>query len=549
MGGRKDFSLRPFDNAGEFQVVSQPEDLARLTVRNAGITIFAQSCVFAIQLLGTVILARMLSPADFGLVTMVTTFSLLLASFGLNGFTEAVLQIEKIDHALASNLFWINISGAVVLAVAFAASGSLLARFYRHPHITHVAIGIAVTIFFSIASVLHLSLLKRGMRFAAVSANDVIGRIAYVVTAIGCAWLKLGYWALVAGAIAQTFTVCVGAWIRCWWLPGWPQRVSGTGKTVRYALNVYARCTLNYFSGNADNLLVGWRFGAHELGFYKKAYDLFVLPSCQLISPIVAVVVNTLSRLNKDRENYRRQFLKGLSIIAFLGMAAGADLTLVGRDLVRVLLGPNWGESARIFRFFAPGVGLMLVYQTQSWIHLSVGTVSRWLRWTAVELSVTGSLFLLGLRWGPAGVACAWTSSFCILMIPAFWYAGQPIDLPLTTVLGTFWRYLLASIVAGLACAGAVSEMPWLPLSGASGVPGALARITENSILFTALYLGAVIVLHGGIDPLSDFMAVVSDLLSRKASPKRFAMVPQAAAAADAPIGNSVVQEAAVENG
>jgi PST family polysaccharide transporter len=314
-------------------------------------------------------------------------------------------------------------------------------------------------------------------------------------------------------------------------------------------MNVYARCTLNYFSGNADNLLVGWRFGAHELGFYKKAYDLFVLPSCQLMAPIVAVVVTTLSRLNKDRENYKRQFLKGLSIIAFVGMAVGADLTLIGRDLVRVLLGPNWGEAGRIFTFFGPGVGLMLVYQTQSWIHLSVGTVSRWLRWTAIELSVTGSLFLLGLRWGPAGVAGAWTSSFCILMIPAFWYAGQPIDLPLVTVLGTFWRYLLASIIAGFACAAAVSSMPWLPLIGASGVPGALARIAENSVLFTALYLGTVIILHGGIDPLSEFLAVISDLLSRKASPKSFAMVPQAAAVADALIGNPVVQEAAVENG
>ena len=127
---------------------------------------------------------------------------------------------------------------------------------------------------------------------------------------------------------------------------------------IRYAINVYGRFALNYCTGNTDNLLVGWRFGAPALGFYKKAFDLFVLPSCQLLSPVLAVVVNTLSRKNKDRDDYKRYFLKGLCIVAFVAMAAGADLTLVGRDLVRVLLGPGRGEAGRIFTYFAPGIGL-----------------------------------------------------------------------------------------------------------------------------------------------------------------------------------------------
>jgi O-antigen/teichoic acid export membrane protein len=540
--------LKPFDHAGEFQGRAEKEKLSRLTVRNAGITIFAQGCVFAIQLVGTVILARMLTPGDFGLVTMVTTFSLLLASFGLNGFTEAILQTEEINHSLASNLFWINLAGAVILATLFAAGAEGLTRFYSDPRITDVAIGLSLTIFFSIASVLHLSLLKRAMRFAAVSANDIVGRTAYVLTAICCASLKWGYWALVAGAIAQAFVVCVGAWTLCSWLPGLPRRVNGTGKTLRYAMSVYARCAVNYSRGNADNLLVGWRFGASSLGFYKKAYDLFVLPSGQLLAPIVAVVVTTLSRLNKDRDSYKRHFLKGLSIIAFVGMAAGAELTLMGRDLVRVLLGPNWSESGRIFTYFAPGVGLMLVYQTQSWIHLSIGTVGRWLRWTVIELSVTGTLFLLALRWGPAAIAAAWTSSFCILMIPAFWYAGQPIELPLAAVIGAVWRYLVASIVAGLACAGIVYSITRRPLVASSGVVGAIGSIAAKSALFTLLYLAAVVVLHASLEPLREFVRIVSDLLPGDSSSARFRPVAKLEGIANSSVVALVGQEAIVDN-
>jgi O-antigen/teichoic acid export membrane protein len=517
--------LKPFDHAGEFQGVSENANLSRLTVRNAGVTIFAQGCVFAIQLLGAIILARILTPTDFGLVTMVTTFSLLLASFGLAGLTEAVLQTEKINHSLVSNLFWINIGGGLLLSVAFGAAGSLLARFYGNPLITNVAIGFSLAIFFSVAPVVHLSLLKRAMRFGATSVNDIVGRVAYVLTAICFACLGWRYWALVAGAIVQPIVICAGAWILCPWLPGLPRQVRGTGKMVRYAINVYGRFSLNYGTGNTDNLLVGWRFGAQALGAYKKAFDLFVLPSGQLLAPIIAVVVTTLSRMNKDMDQYKRYFLKGLGLVAFVGMAAGADLTLIGPDLVRVLLGPKWGESGRIFRYFAPGIGIMLVYQTQCWIHLSIGTAGRWLRWTVIELTVTVMLFLLALRWGPVGIAGAWTGSFCIMALPAFWYAGKPIGLELASVIGSIWRYIVAALIAGLACAVLVAAMPWLPLVTSSALAGAVARIVTNSVLFMLLYLAAVVVLYGSLDPLREVGRLLPDLVPGIRSSSRFSSV------------------------
>lgn len=513
--------MRPFDHAGKFQGHAENAQLSRTTVRNAGITIFAQGSVFAIQLLATFILARILTPADFGLVTMVTTFSLLLASFGLAGFTEAVLQTEEINHLLASNLFWINIGGGLVLSVAFGAAGSLLARFYGDPRITNVSIGFSLAIFFSIVSVLHLSLLKRAMRFGAVSLNDIVGRLAYVLTAICCACLGWGYWALVAGAVAQPIVVCIGAWILCPWLPGLPRRAPGTGKLVRYAIHVYGRYSLNYCTGNIDNLLVGWRFGASALGFYKKAFDLFVLPSCQLLSPILAVVVTTLSRKNKDIDEYKRYFLKGLCLVAFVGMAASADLTLIGRDVVRLLLGTKWGESGRIFTYFAPGIGIMLIYQTNGWIHLSLGTTGRWLRWTVIEVSVTAMLFLVALRWGPAGIAGAWTTSFCVLLIPAFWYAGKPIELPVSSVIKAIWRYVVAALIAGLACALIVAPLRWPLLVAPVALLGAITRIVTNSALFTLLYLGAVVVLFWSLEPLRQFVRLVPDLLPGVSSRRR----------------------------
>src|ERR1035441_4598677 len=153
--------MRPFDSSGAFaRIISGTDKLRQLAVRGAGITLLSSGMALALQVVSTVVLARLLVPKDFGLVTMVTTFSLLLANFGFNGLTEAIVQREDIDHSLASTLFWINLVIGVLLTVGFAAAGSLLARFYHDAPVREVAVGISLTIFFTSVSVVHLALLK-----------------------------------------------------------------------------------------------------------------------------------------------------------------------------------------------------------------------------------------------------------------------------------------------------------------------------------------------------------------------------------------------------
>jgi PST family polysaccharide transporter len=444
------------------------------------------------------------------MVAMVTTFSLLLSNFGLNGFTEAVIQFEEMDHHTASNLFWLNSGAGLVLALAFAAAGSLLARFYRDPLVANVAAGLSAGILVTAVSVIHLALLKRAMRFAATSANDVIGRAVATAVSILLALSGWGYWALVVGTVAQQLSVTIGAWCLCRWAPSLPRRTGKTGAAVWFAAKVYGRFSLRYCTQNIDNLLVGWRFNAVALGFYKRAFDLFALSASQLIVPLNNVALATLSRLNEDPVRFRRYLGNSLGIIAFAGMAVSVDLTLVGKDVVRLVLGPRWAESGRIFEFFGPGIGAMLLCGTVGWIHLSVGKPGRWLRWTVVELGVTGSLFLAALPWGPAGIAAAWSVSYLALLIPGFWYAGRPIGFGVSALIAAIWRYAAATLVAGLATVAVVRSTPfWGTPSGASA---ALAAIAIISGLFVTLYLGAVILLHWSYAPLRQLASLLLEL-------------------------------------
>jgi PST family polysaccharide transporter len=503
--------LRPFLQDGTFRPVAADDGLSRTAVRGAGAAIAGQAARFALSLGSVVVLARLLSPADFGVVTMVTTFGLLFSSFGLAGFTEFIVQRKDITDSLASNLFWIELGIGFILTLVFASSGRLLALFFHNGSVAHVAVAMSPTIFLGCLGWIHLGLLQRAMHFKSTALINIAGHVILVSVSIPLAIAGWHYWALVWGIVAQSATIAACTWLVCRWVPSWPVRGSGTRSGVKFAMNVYSHYAFNYLTRNTDNLLVGWRYGARMLGFYKKAYDLFVLPQSQLLSPLSAVVVSTLSRIRDDREQFQRFFLGTISVLALVGMGIGADFALVGKDIIRLLFGPGWDEAGRIFALFGPGIGAMLLYNTHEWIHLSIGRPERLLFWGLIEFVCTATLFLLTLRWGPQGIAFAWTASFFLLMFPGFQYAGRPIGLGLGSILGTIWKIVLASVVAGCATALIIRSMPHLGM--AFGAPIALVRILVISLIYFGLYFISVIVLYRGLKPINETVSLLRHLL------------------------------------
>jgi polysaccharide transporter, PST family len=494
-----------------FRPIESGRRLHRTAVRGAAASVAGQAAMFGLQLGSVVTLARLLTPADFGIVTMVTTFSLLFLSFGLNGFTEFIMQREELSDSLASNLFWINLGIGTILTLAFASAGQLLAMFYHNSAVVQVAECMSLTIVLGSLGYIHLALLQRAMHFRATAIINFIAVGVVVSVSIALALAGWHYWALVWGIIAQSAAATAGSWLACRWTPSWPRRLSGTASGLKFAMNVYSHFAFSYFTRNTDNLLVGWRYGARVLGFYKKAYDLFVLAATQLLSPISAVAVSTLSRVSSDREQFQRYFLRAISVLALLGMGIGADFALIGKDFIRVLLGPGWEEAGQIFTLFGPGIGVMLLYNTHGWIHLSIGRPERWLRWGLIEFLCTASLFFLSLRWGPSGVALAWTTSYFLLMFPGFWYAGKPIGLGIGPIFAVIWKFLAASAGAAFATLMIIRAVPYS--ANAYGASAAFVRMITVSAAFFVLYIGAVTVLHRGLKPVIEAVSLFRHLL------------------------------------
>jgi O-antigen/teichoic acid export membrane protein len=204
-----------------------------------------------------------------------------------------------------------------------------------------------------------------------------------------------------------------------------------------------------------------------------------------------------------------------------VGMAVGADLALVGKDVIRILFGNGWEEAGRIFALFGPGIGVMLLYNTHGWIHLAIGRPERWLRWGLLEFGCTASLFLVTLHWGPSGIAFAWTASYFLLMFPGFWYAGKPIGLGIGLVMSSISKFFLASAVAGVATFFVFKTIPYFV--AAEGIAGAFLRMTSTSVLFVSLYIVGVVVLHKGLGPLNETAGLIRELLPDRISRRKSA--------------------------
>ncbi len=484
-------------------------------MRGAGATIFANMLSFVVHIFSTVILARLLTPSDFGLIAMVTTFSLLLQNFGVNGFTEAIIQKEDLNHNMTSTLFWTNAAISSSLMLILILFAPVIAWFYHEPQLYKVTVGIAFSIISAGMTVIHMSILRRNMQFYITSIISVIAMIISLLTAIVMAWMGMGYWALIANIILQPLITAICAWAFCGWRPGKPGKLKDITPILKFAMHTYGNFTLNYFSRNIDKLLIGWRYDAQSLGYYKKAYDLFALPVNQLIHPISNVALATLSRLTDDPVKYRHYYLSAVSIIAFIGMPLSAMMTLTGYDIILLVLGSQWTKAGVVFCYFGASIGVLLIYGTQSWLHLSLGRPDRWFRWSVLECIPITCFFIAGLQFGIHGVAIAYSMALYVLAGPCLWYAGKPVNLTISSLVSAIWRCFFAALAAGVLSYAILYHIT--AVSTYFTALNVFFRIISAALMCGILYMILIIIIYQSLKPFIDFFTTARQML-----PSRF---------------------------
>ena len=479
-------------------------DLKKRAVRGGGISVIARSADFIIQLAGTMLLARILSPEDFGLVAMVTTVTGFFLIFKDLGLTEATIQSEKINHEQISTLFWINIGFSILVAVAVSCCAPIIAHFYGEPRLKLITVASSLSFVFAGFTTQHVALLRRQMHFTHIAIIEILASLGSLGVTIIFALYGAGYWSLVARPLILAFMMGAGVWVACGWRPGLPVRHAGVRGMIAFGANALGYYCINYFSRNLDKALVGWRSGAGVLGFYTKAYYLFVVPINQFSIPLHGVAVTTLTKLKGDPERFRKFYMRALVAISFVGMPLSTFLAAMGRELILLLLGPKWEPATEIFMVFGLSAGIQIIYATKSWLHVALGRTDRWLRWGLMATVVTALFFFMGIPFGAVGVAVGYTVSLYLLTIPAILYAGKPAGFSIGYILSGIWRYYVAAAGAGILCWTFAQKVVIMQL---------IVKIAACFGVFTLVYLIILILLYQGIAPISHFYDILQSMV------------------------------------
>lgn len=398
------------------------DNLKDRSVRGGAVTLCTQGVKFVLQMGSTMILARLLTPADFGLVAMVTAVTGFAAMFKDAGLSMATVQREHITHEQVSTLFWINVALSLLLVLATAAAAPMIAWIYGEPRLTGITLALAGTFLFGGLTVQHQALLRRQMQFSKLAATELVSMITGVVAGIAVAWHLRSYWALVCIPAATGIANAIGVWVSSRWIPGRPRRGTGVMPMIRFGGNLTGFNAINYFARNADNMLIGWWWGAGALGLYDRAYSLLMLPIRQINSPIAAVAIPALSRLQSNPARYRGAYLKLLrSLTAF--MLPGIAFLIIAADwLILLILGSQWSQSATTFRLLGITALVQPVSNSCGWLFVTQNRSAEQLRWGMIAFPLTVIPFLLGIPYGIEGVAFAYAFSGLLIRTPLFLY-------------------------------------------------------------------------------------------------------------------------------
>jgi O-antigen/teichoic acid export membrane protein len=444
-------------------------NIRQRTVSSGFVTLAAQGANFALNVLSTVILARLLNPHDFGLLAMVSTIMGFLVIFTDAGLSTATIQRDGITQAQVSNLFWINVAVGGMMALLMAASAPVIAWFYGQPDLIGITIWLSATFLITGSIVQHQALLLRQMRYKALAVIDVGSNAVGLPVGVWMALTGCGYWSLVGMYLTTQIVRLALIWTISSWRPLWPKRQSGTRPLLKFGVAMTAGYALKVLTRSVDSVLVGWRYGADAVGLYSRALSLLFRPMEQLLRPVGSVLFPALARLQNEPERYRRVFLQLFEATALVSFVSTGLFFALSHPITLVLLGPKWEQAAVIFRGFTLAALCVPLAEPISWLLMSLGRSQDFLKWNSAYAAITIASFVIGLPFGPVGVAFAFSIGGLLVALPILYYmAGRTGPVRTKDLWLSFFRYLpLWAVVAGatvLAREGASRFSPLIQL-------------------------------------------------------------------------------------
>jgi len=318
------------------------QSLSEKTIKG-GIWVFSLRVIDRIfQLIRTIILARILSPTDFGLFAIALLVLSILESISQSGFEEALIQKKGNIRQYLNTTWTINVIIGVVIAIIVFFSSDSIASFFNTQVAGNIIRVISLAILlqsFTNVSVLYF---KKQLRFYKYFQYNFLGTIADVAVAISLAYILKSAWALIFGLIAGNLVRFIMSFVIESYRPKFQIDISKAKELFKFSKWILGSSILVFLIGHGDDIFVGKLLGVTMLGFYQMAYNISNLPATEITQSIVNVAFPAYSKIQDDILRLKKAYLKTLKFIAFLTIPLTCGIIALAPEFVSYILGDKW---------------------------------------------------------------------------------------------------------------------------------------------------------------------------------------------------------------
>ena len=376
-----------------------------------------------------VILAHLLSPSEFGLITMITVITGFAGIFAELGFSAALVQKRNIGKEHLSTVFWLNSGAGLLLMLIFMAGSPLIAGFYNEPQLVLITVVISTNFLINSFGIVQKTLMTKSLDFRTLSIVEIVTVGISGIIAIIMAYNGFGVWSLAVQAVVISLTKVVSLWKLSKWRPRFEFHWWAIKNLIGFSSSFAGTKALNYWARNVDNLLVGRFVGMDALGAYSRAYSVMMFPLTSISRVISNVMFPSFSLIQEDKQRVKELYLKITRTIALITFPLIFGLFVTVKPFVMVVFGQKWIAMIPILQILC----LLGIPQ-------SIGTLNGniYLSQGRADLQFKVSLFLkasvilgivIGLHWGVIGVAIGYTIASIINFYPSISYAERLINM------------------------------------------------------------------------------------------------------------------------
>lgn len=395
------------------------------------------------------ILARVLTPADFGLVAIITSIMAFLQIFADAGISNAIIHHQKISNAQQSSLYWLNVAATFVLAITLALFSGVLARWYEQPNLDNL---ITLAALAMIASSIGLQLrlkAQKSLNFSPLAKVDVSAALLGFISAIASAFVGFGVYSLLIGTLTTSVLSSLLSWIYLsdGWRPRIRLKLSEIREFLQFGGYMMANNLANSFNSQIDVLLGGKMMSAQAIGQYSITKSLN-LNIAMIVNPIVTQVgLPVMAQAQNDPALLKRIYLQTMVMTASINFPIYIFLILFAPEVVALYLGESWTSTIPLMQTFAAWALLRSTGNPVGSLLMAKGRADLSFKWNLTWLFITPPAIWFGSQYGATGMAI----SMVLLGIVGYWPNWYFLIKPLSGIaFGEYSAHLIKPLLISI---------------------------------------------------------------------------------------------------